>query len=147
MSQSKLFSLIACRIQQAKGTFPNIAAERSQEEIERLVKEFMPSGSGFDAGTTFDLDASNRLKMVFKTEFHHMNDNGMYDGWTQHSVIVTPHFGGFDIRVTGRNRNDIKDYIGDAFESALSQMITHTWDNDLLAFTFERWTPILSRGF
>lgn len=138
MSVSKLFSLISCRIQGAKHNDNIVIAERERDDINRLVREFMPSGSGFDSGTTFDLDKSNRLKMVFNTGFHHMDDNGSYDGWTHHTVVVTPNFGGFDIRVTGRDRNDIKDYIGETFENALFQEISHAWDNDTLAFTFER---------
>lgn len=138
MSVSKLVYLISCRVDTAINGHNVEIAERNKEEIERLVKEFMPSGSGFDSGTTLNLDKSNRLKLTFETAFHHMNDNGYYDGWTHHSVIITPHFNGFDLRVTGRDRNGIKDYIGDCFESALSQMICHVWDNDSLSFEFSR---------
>jgi hypothetical protein len=51
---------------------------------------------------------------------------------------VTPIFGGFDIRVTGRNRNDIKDYIAETFDSALNQDIAHNWDNERRTFVFAR---------
>lgn len=102
-----------------------IARLFKESEIEdiltALVKEHMPSGSGFDNGTTLIDAASSGAKLVFATAFHHMNEHGMYDGWTTHTVIVTPAFDGFDLRVTGRNRNDIKDYIADAFHAALSR--------------------------
>ncbi len=95
-----------------------------EETIEALVKEHMPSGSGFDTETTFDFDRSKRDRLVFNTSFHHMNANGHYDGWSEHDVIITPSLArdcGFYIRVTGRNRNEIKDYIGDVFQNLLLQ--------------------------
>ena len=95
--------------------------KRHKDRILAIVKEHMPSGSGFDSGTSFDFDKSKADKMVFNTYFHHMNDGGYYDGWTEHSVIVTPAFRGYHLRVTGKNKNDIKDCIGDVFYNALSE--------------------------
>lgn len=83
-----------------------------------IMKNHAPSGSGFDNGTTLDFGASRTKtpeRLVFNTSFHHMNDAGMYDGWTEHQVTVRPCFSGLDIRVTGRNRNEIKEFIGDVF--------------------------------
>lgn len=93
---------------------------RHEEMIETLVKNHMPSGSGFDSGTSLDLDASHGDKLVFNTGFHHMNDNGFYSGWTEHRVTVTPSLAGhYHMRVSGRNRNDIKEYIGETFRHSL----------------------------
>ena len=92
--------------------------------LQELEKE-LPSGSGFDSGTTIDLDKSTGEKLVLHTSFHHMNDGGYYDGWTDHTVTVRPSFiGGFDVRVSGRNRNDIKGYVADMFVESLDQEIT-----------------------
>ena len=90
-----------------------------------LVKEYMPSGSGFDNGTKIDLDESGGSRLVFTTAFHHMDgETGVYTEWTEHQVIVTPSLSnGFEIRVTGRNKNDIKDYIAEVFHSALYQEV------------------------
>lgn len=85
-----------------------------------LVKEYMPSGSGFDSGTTLDLDKSSPTKLVFNTSFHHMTE-GSYDGWTEHTVTATPTFAGLTLSIGGRNRNDIKDYIYETFDTALSR--------------------------
>jgi hypothetical protein len=87
---------------------------RWSARISELLESF-PSGSGFDSGTKLD-DSSTPEKLVFTTAFHHMNDGGMYDGWTEHSVIVTPSLEmGYSMRVTGRDRNDIKQYIFECF--------------------------------
>ena len=93
---------------------------RHGERIEALCKQHMPSGSGFDQGTTFNFEDSRRNRLVFDTAFHHMDENGSYCGWTSHQVIITPGFDCFALRVTGRNKNDIKDYIGDVFSIALN---------------------------
>ncbi len=61
-------------------------------EIDETLEQF-PHGSGFDSGTEIDLDASNDEKLVFTTAFHHMNENGMYDGWTEHAITVVPSLG------------------------------------------------------
>lgn len=95
-----------------------------QEKHEVAIEDIMktaPSGSGFDSGTQFEQEISDGRKLVFKTAYHHMNQNGYYDGWTYHSVIITPAFVGFDIKVTGRNKNDIKGYIADTFTEWLQE--------------------------
>jgi hypothetical protein len=41
---------------------------------------------------------------------------------TEHKVIATPSFqGGFNLRITGRNRNDIKEYIAEEFYYLLAK--------------------------
>jgi hypothetical protein len=94
------------------------------ERILVLASENLPSGSGFDNGSEFSLDESRPDRLIFSTSFHHMDENGFYDGWTEHRVIVTPSFvHGFDVKVTGRDKRQIKDYIGDCFHDALSRPV------------------------
>lgn len=86
------------------------------DSILEMVENYLPSGSGFDSGTKFLFEESNDNKLVFQADFHHMDDNGYYDGWSEHSVIIRPDLGmGIDIKITGRNRNEIKDYIRSSF--------------------------------
>lgn len=90
------------------------------ERIEALMEDF-PHGSGFNSGTQFDFAASKPERLVLLTSFHHMHESGMYDGWTEHTVIVTPSLQhGFHIHVTGRDRNEIKHYIAEMFAACLS---------------------------
>lgn len=97
--------------------------DRWRDLIERL-SEALPSGSGFDNGTSIDLGASTSEKLVFHTSYHHMNDGGYYDGWTDHTVIVKPSFiHHFEMVVKGRNKNDIKDYIYQVFATSLMQEV------------------------
>lgn len=97
---------------------------RHEDAILALVKEHMPSGSGIDTGTKIDLDASTDEKLVFTFSYHHMNETGMYDGWTDHKAIVTPSLAfGYSLKITGRDRNQVKDYLHDVFNAALSTQI------------------------
>ena len=93
------------------------------DRIAPLCREELPSGRGL-SGVSFDWEASKPERLVFLLSFHHMNHGGFYDGWTDHSAIVTPSFvGGFDLRLTGRDRNGIKDYLGELLHHSLSKEI------------------------
>lgn len=101
--------------------------ERHTDRIAQLNREAMPHGAGFDNGVEVVLDSihsdagcSTGSKLVFRTAFHHMDEHGGYAGWTDHIVTVKPAFiGDFDLTVSGRDRNQIKDYIGETFAQAL----------------------------
>jgi hypothetical protein len=123
----KLFEVLASSIEARAHCVKSGNTEwfwKHGETAEQLTADHMPSGSGVDSGTTIDLDKSTADKIVFHTSYHHMNDGGYYDGWTEHDVIVTPSLAsGFNIKVTGRDRNGIKDYLGDLFyESLVSEV-------------------------
>lgn len=93
------------------------------EYLDHLVKIHLPSGAGFDTGTTLDRDKSSTQRLVFHTAYHHMNDHGYYDGWTEHQVVVTADLLGIDVRVTGRDRNGIKDFIEEMFYEVLMEKV------------------------
>lgn len=97
---------------------------RHHATIDYIEREHLPRGSGFDCGTKIDRDRSRADRLVLTTEFHHMNDVGMYDGWTEHTVAVKPSFLGLhDIHISGRDRNQIKDYIADIFDTCLRETV------------------------
>jgi len=99
-------------------------AARHEETLARLCAEWLPRGGGFDTGTHMLLDESKPERLVFRTSYHHMTDHGYYDGWTEHSVVVTPSLAqGFDLKVKGLNRNDVKDYIAETFHIALGAVM------------------------
>ena len=82
------------------------------------LESLLPSGFGLDSGCKIEVDESNDDKVVISTSYHHMDSSGGYDGWTSHKIILTPSFnGGFSIKVTGWDRNCIKDYLCDTFHS------------------------------
>jgi hypothetical protein len=90
-----------------------------------LVDTYLPHGSGIDNGVKLDFDKSTGDKLVFHTSFHRMDENGYYEGWTDHSVIVTASLiHTLNIKITGRNRNNIKDYLHGLFYIALTDTLT-----------------------
>jgi hypothetical protein len=96
--------------------------ERHHDTLYAFVRKFMPSGAGIDTGTGFDFEKSKPDRLVFTTAFHHMDEDGYYDGWTYHDVIVKPSLAfGLDITITGKNRNDIKEYLHETYFHALTQ--------------------------
>jgi hypothetical protein len=107
--------------------------EKHTMTITELCKSFLPSGSGFDSGTKIDLDKSHAEKLVFYTSFHHMNDTGYYDGWTEHTITVAPGFNSPNIRISGHNRNDVKELIHQTFNYALTEWID--WNKERECWT------------
>lgn len=118
MVAAHLSSAIGARLA-CKATGNDEWFKRHSERIEHIERELLPHGAGIDSGTKVDLDASTQDKLVLRTSFHHMNEHGSCDGWTEHVIRVTPTFGGVDVKVSGSNRNQIKDYLGDVFLEAM----------------------------
>ena len=58
------------------------------EQMEDLVKNYLPSGSGFDGDISID-ERSTDEKIIIRVEYHHMDTNGFYDGWSTFKVIIT----------------------------------------------------------
>lgn len=63
--------------------------EKHTENLETIIKNG-PSGSGIDCGTKLDFEKSHSEKLVFDVAFHHMDEHGYYDGWTNHKITVKP---------------------------------------------------------
>jgi len=81
-----------------------------------------PSGSGWDIGTKLCYDTSKPEELVFYGSFHHMDDGGGYDGWTDHNITVKSSLVfGLDIEISGDDRNDIKDYLHEMFDVWLTE--------------------------
>jgi hypothetical protein len=114
---------IACELQRALH-FRSKDDVRSKHILKDLcldIAKYGPSGSGFDNGAVLH-HTSTPTRFVFLMCFHHMDEHGGYKGWTSHSVVTTPCFTGFDLRVTGRNQNGIKELIANTFHHWLTQL-------------------------
>lgn len=84
------------------------------------LQAMLPQGSGFDIGSKVLRLSSTPQRIVIQADFHHMDEHGYYDGWSEHQVIITPCLQwGFKLRVTGRDRRGIKEYISDQFHDII----------------------------
>lgn len=118
MDKKRTYCELASRIDALKNCIKsgNLEWHEKHNEAIHSLMDTAPSGSGIDCGTQLDIDRSGKGRLIFICAFHHMNESGMYDGWTEHEIIVTPSFStGPDIRITGRNRNVIKEYLYDVY--------------------------------
>src|SRR5690606_25119337 len=52
----------------------NTEWQQAWEELLEKLEELLPYGSGFDAGTK--IEHASASKIVLRTSFHHMNENG-----------------------------------------------------------------------
>lgn len=97
--------------------------EKHDDRIKFLTYQYMPSGSGIDSGITFSMELSKPDKLVFDFSYHHMGE-GYYKKWTHHRLYVTPSLvNDFDLKITGENFNDVKEYFYQIFNDALSQVV------------------------
>lgn len=100
---------------------------RAEARLNEL-EDKLPSGSGFDNGpdnaSTIDREKSTHRRIVIHTQFHHMDENGFYDGWTEHTIVVKPVFiGRINLRISGPNRKNIKEHIHNVFYDCLTEQV------------------------
>ena len=95
------------------------------EKLNAMIDE-LPHGSGIDSDVELNLEKSNPNKLVFNFSFHFMDENGMYDGWIDYKLTVIPDlYNDFYLNITGRNKQEIKDYLYEIFDYALKQEVDY----------------------
>ena len=123
----KLYQAIASKLQAMKNLENmddvNGWYDKHAESIGGLIKEHFPHGSGFDGLIWLDFNNSTPQKLVFFAEYHHMNENGYYDGWSTLKIVVKPSLEwGFDFKITGIARKYRFD--NEYFEDVVNSFLT-----------------------
>lgn len=94
-------------------------AEEAEDRVREMAKEFLPSGSGINNGTTVNLIKSNAYILEMFCIFYHI-ENGTYGPRTGHRIIASASLAsGFLLTITGEDYNGIKEYLYDTFRQAL----------------------------
>lgn len=126
--KDKLVKILARKVVAIK-TCNDEWKEKHTEAIEKLQENYLPSGSGFDAGSTVDIDRSDGNRLYIEFAYHHM-DEGYYIGWSYHTAIVIGSLHGFTVHIHSKNAegeviaNDFdRDYFAETFHQALSQAV------------------------
>lgn len=91
--------------------------DKHKEVIEQIISS-LPHGSGIDGNTSFDYTNSKPNKLFINSEYHAMDDNGMYDKWITFKLILEPSWDGFDITIKdnfGSKYQFLKDYLVEIF--------------------------------
>ena len=96
--------------------------EKHEEVLYKLVRDYMPSGSGIDSGCIIYPNKSiSDKKIVFSFDYHHMKD-GFYTHWSTHLLTIIPSFvNDFEMKITGLTKRDynLDDYLYQTFDYAL----------------------------
>jgi hypothetical protein len=91
------------------------------------IKEIMkssPSGGGINCGTEIALSLCSPEKLVFQFSYEFMNENGYYDGSKLYRLTVRPSLASsIRIMILGSNRDAIKDYLYDVYDTWLCSEI------------------------
>lgn len=134
---TKLYSTIANAIlvlKSTKGPFGNNALRLQEAVLEDIEENFLPYGSGFDAGCKISLEDSSHNKIVITSSYHKLNEDGYYDGWIDLIVTVTPSLiFDFVLTIDGEGIDDLdRAYFQDEFGNALGQLVTLYLDDGIM---------------
>lgn len=108
-------------------------SQDSQGEVLERLLDLLPSGSGLDSGVK--LKHCDNKRIVFGCDYHHMDDNGFYCGWSLHDCVIRAdlsEFGGFSLKITGRDKRQIKEYLADTLNYALQREVIFTYGTPTL---------------
>ncbi|MFY7937382.1 MAG: hypothetical protein ACOVOQ_08395 [Flavobacterium sp.] len=97
-----------------------------------LFKEVLPirlnpvikDGNRIEAGCVISLK-STKKRIVIDTLYWHTNDSDETSRCTAHQVVITPSFEDeINIRITGKNEDNVKEYLHNIFrESLMSEIV------------------------
>lgn len=91
-----------------------------------IVKKYLPSGSGFDAGSLIDWETTQSEYIVISAPFHPMDAHGYYKDWVELMVAITPSLIGFNLHIMGSPEpevDELKDYVHQVFSDCLQAEI------------------------
>ncbi len=88
--------------------------------LDELEKNYLPHGSGIDSGCiinrTFKKDT-----VIINVPYHLMDENGYYCGWQTYRLIIKPKFDSLSIKIQGKDKYLLKDYLYDLFDHVLNE--------------------------
>ena len=132
----KVYNAIYRSLQVLAGNAEDLFKENHMDALAYLEKTFLPDGSGFDNGTHIITEGIKKddEKIRIQANFHHLNGDGYYNGWTEHVVTVTPSLDGWvNIKVSGKDKDGIKEYILDTFSEVLNREVIGHHLNEYMA--------------
>jgi hypothetical protein len=124
--KTKLISKIAGIIEameNCKKSQNEVWLKNHSQYLAEIEKNHLPHGSGLDVGCNIDLEKSNSKKIVILTSWHNMNENGYYCGWSDFTINCYPSFRGIELKIIGKDKYYVKEYLYDLFYDVLEREI------------------------
>lgn len=130
--QQPIYQQISAKFQAYQNCIKNnndIWRNKHVDNINGLIENYLPHGSGIDSDIELDFDNSKHNKLIFTFEYHHMDQNGFYCEWESYKLIVTPSLSNkIELKIIGKNKNFVKDYLYEIFDNALRKEIDYPYN-------------------
>lgn len=96
--------------------------------LAHVVDNYLPSCNMRNINKTFLHYSSSPKRLIFHTSYQHDDRT-----WTDHKVVVTPSlmYDAPDIKITGKNKNQINDYLHEVFAQGLRTILEYDKESDL----------------
>ena len=91
-----------------------------EEKLAKLCRDHLPRGIGVFG---VSVAATTDTKAVFYCLYRHTDKHGYFVCNTAYRIVVRPTFTGLAIRVLGRNKYNVKEYLADQFRDALERIV------------------------
>jgi hypothetical protein len=96
------------------------------------IERSLPHGSGLDGDVEIDREWPARKEILVTFDYHHMNGDGFYVGWSRHVMAIYPEFDGISVRIDPHvfapgieiddwERDCLYDYLSELFHANLSE--------------------------
>lgn len=123
----------ACAAERRCNKHNNSFADRWDDLLTLIEKNLLPHGSGIDCGCKIVREKCDDSRITIEFSYHHMNENGVYVGWSEYRVTARPGLEiDLSLTITGQDRNGLKEYFADLFLATLLTQYRHTDQNELI---------------
>ena len=99
-------------------------------QLEILLSDILPSGSGIDLANTINYDKSRPDRIVIDSAYHIMDSEGFYREWIVFQVIITPDLQfGFVLKIVGKFSKN-KHAVRSGLKNELEELYTEALRED-----------------
>lgn len=122
----KVYQAIAkCAIEYQRALLnQDVPKQLAALETVRHLEKHLPHGSGFNNGTLIEIEKCNAMRLVIVTNFHKMDENGLYGGWNKYTIKLYPSFlQDYTYLIQGRENQGLRSFVADEILDSLEQEV------------------------
>ena len=118
----KVYKKISALINAIKSSKNQKYIDKWEEELEILIDDYLPSGSGFNNTPNIIMDSCSRERIFLNIPFQELHKNGYYNELINLTIIVKSDLQhDFDIVCLNNIDTGILDYILDTYQEYLNK--------------------------